>query len=267
VLTPLLLLLALDVAPPNPVLAAADAAWARRDEGRSGAQASTEPISEAVLEYSKATADANSIEARWKLARALFFEAKFTVLDPAARRSRLERARAIGEEAVTLVKRRTPALSGDPDAAPAYFWTAVAWGSWAQIVSRVTAGRAGAAAKVRDYSTKVIQLDPAFEEGGGYRVLGRLHHLAPRIPLFTGWISRAEGLRNLRLAVQTGPRNFVNRHFLAEALADGTPEEKAEAIAIEKALVADTPTPGHLVEDVGIQEEAKKDLLSWTGGS
>jgi protein involved in temperature-dependent protein secretion len=113
----------------------------------------------------------------------------------------------------------------------------------------------------------VIALDPAFEEAGGYRVLGRLHQRAPRIPYITGWISRAEGLRNLRLAVRTAPKNFVNRHFLAEALAAGGSSARAEAIQIETELVADTPSPAHLVEDLAIQDEAKKNLLAWKAGS
>jgi hypothetical protein len=256
--------LAAGAAPPaNPVLAAADAAWARRAEDRSGAQASSRRISEAVARYEEASKDPDAVEPRWKLARALFFEAKFTGLDREAQRALLEKARRAGEEAVAILGRR--AAPADADAAPAYFWTAVAWGEWGQIVSRARAAKAGAASKIRDYSTKVIALDPKFEEGGGYRILGRLHDRAPRIPLVTGWVSRKEALRNLRSAVRVAPRNFVNRHFLAEALAGGTAAEKAEAIRIEQELVAEPPTAERLVEDLAIQEDAKRDLRAWTG--
>lgn len=249
--------------PANPVLAAADAAWARRAEDRSGARASARRISEAVARYEEASKDPDAAEPRWKLSRALFFEAKFTGLDREAQRALLEKARRAGEEAVAILGRR--AAPADADAAPAYFWTAVAWGEWGQIVSRARAARAGAASKIRDYSTKVIALDPKFEEGGGYRVLGRLHDRAPRIPLVTGWVSRKEALRNLRSAVRVAPRNFVNRHFLAEALAGGTAAERAEAIRIERELVAEPPTAERLVEDLAIQEDAKRDLRAWTG--
>lgn len=249
--------------PPNPVLAAADAAWARRAEDRSGVRASSRRISEAVSRYEEAAKEPDAVEPRWKLARALFFKAKFTGLDRDAQRALLEKARDAGEEAIEILGRRTGPLSGDPDATPAYFWTAVAWGEWGQIVPRVRAAKAGAAAKIRNYSTKVIALDPVFEEGGGYRVLGRLHDRAPRIPLMTGWVSRKEALRNLRLAVSVAPRNFVNRHFLAEALADGSPAEKAEAVRIEKELLADAPSSAHLVEDLAILEEARRDLRAW----
>lgn len=268
----------------SPVLAAADEAWSRRDEGHAGARANPRRISEAVSRYEKAAAVPDAVEPRWKLARALFFQAKYTGRDRNAQRAMLEEGRDAGEEAIAILRRRAQAsrqtlaanskpqqvaaaLSGDPDAAPTFFWTAAAWGEWGLVVPRLKAARAGCATKVRDYAMTVIALDPAFEEGGGYRILGRLHHRAPRIPGLTGWVSRAEGIRNLRLAVKTAPGNFVNRHFLAEALADGDSTAQSEAIRIERDLVADTPSPKHLVEDLAIQEEGKKDLAAWSARS
>jgi tetratricopeptide (TPR) repeat protein len=267
------------LAPPNPVLAAADEAWMRRDRGRVAGRASPRQISEAVSGYEKAAEAPDAVEPRWKLARGLFFKAKYTGLDGDSQRALFEKARQAGEEAVAILRGRVDAsgtslasdappvrvaaaLSRAPDAAPAYFWAAVAWGEWGLLAGRLKAAKTGAATKVRDYASTVIALDPEFEEGGGYRILGRLHHRAPRIPFLTGWVSRDEALRNLRLAVRTGPRNFVNRHFLAEALADGGPAERKEATRIEREVVADAPSPGHLVEDVAIQEEAKRNLLA-----
>jgi tetratricopeptide (TPR) repeat protein len=267
---------------PDPVIVAADRAWQRRDEGHAGARASRDRISEAIAGYEKASEASENAESRWKLSRALFFEAKLTGLDKDAQLVLYERARKAGDEAIAILRRRAPggslpedasleriaaALARDRDAPPAYFWTAVAWGEWGLLAGKLRGAKAGAAARIRDSAATVVALDPAFEEAGGYRVLGRLHLRAPRIPYVTGWISRAEGLRNLRLAVRTAPKNFVNRHFLAEALAgDGVPG-RAEAIHIENEIVADAPSPGHLVEDLAIQDEAKKNLLAWKTGS
>jgi tetratricopeptide (TPR) repeat protein len=247
---------------PSPI-AAADAAWNRRDDGHDGSRANARPIGEAVALYGKAATAPDSVEARWKLARALFFEARFTGLDRDASRALLEKARTAGEEAIAILRKRGTSAN-DRDAAPAYFWAAVAWGEWGRLVPKLKAGRAGTAAKIRDYATKLIALDSAFEDGGGYRILGRLHDRAPRLPIFTPWVSRAEALRNLRLAVRTAPKNFVNRHFLAEALAGGDGAERDEATKIEKELVADAPSPGHLVEDLAIQDEAKRNLAAWS---
>jgi tetratricopeptide (TPR) repeat protein len=267
---------------PDPVLVAADRAWQRRDEGHVGGRASRERISEAVAGYEKAAESSQNAEARWKLARALFFEAKLTGLDKDAQLVLYERARKAGDEAIAILRRRAPGgtlpesappsrvaavLARDPDAAPAYFWTSVAWGEWGQLASKLQGMKTGAATRIRDTAATLIALDPAFEEAGGYRVLGRLHQRAPRIPYVTGWVSRAEGLRNLRLAVKTAPKNFVNRHFLAEALAADGASGRAEAIRIERELIADSPAPSHLVEDLAIQDEAKKNLAAWKAGA
>ena len=267
---------------PDPVIVAADRAWYRRDEGHVGARANPNKISEAIAGYEKAAEASENVEPRWKLARALFFKAKLTGLDRDEQLALYERARAAGDQAIAILRRHAPgeplpeatstrriaaALARDRDAAPAYFWAAVAWGEWGLLAGKLRGAKAGAAKRIRDAAATVVALDPGFEEGGGYRVLGRLHQRAPRIPYVTGWVSRAEGLRNLRLAVRTAPKNFVNRHFLAEALAADGSAGRAEAIRIEKELVADAPSPGHLVEDLSIQEEAKRNLLAWKAGS
>lgn len=267
---------------PDPVIAAADLAWSRRDQGRVGTRASSKRISEAISGYEKAAESPTNVEARWKLARALFFRAKYTGLAPDSQRAAFVKGRGAGEEAIALLRapgtrgtalaagasprQVADALARERDAAPTYFWTAVAWGEWGLLAGRYRAARAGAATKVRDYAATVIALDPSFEEGGGYRILGRLHHRAPRVPYVTGWVSRGEAVENLRLAVKVAPRNFVNRHFLAEALAEQGRAGRAEAIRIEKGILADTPSPDHLVEDASIQAEARKNLAAWGAG-
>lgn len=264
----------------NPVIVTADQHYSRREQGRVGAKASPVEIGLAISGYEAAAHSPSSAEARWKLARALYFRGRYTGLALADRSAVFESARSVSEQAIAILARRsratTPrrfedldasavasALSGDADAAPTFFWAAVSWGEWSLARGKLAAVKKGAAAKIRDYSRIVIALEPTFEEGGGHRILGRLHDQAPRIPFLTGWVSRAEALRNLREAVRIAPRNLVNRHFLAEALAKGTPAERREAVPIERGVLSDSPSPGHLVEELAIQEEAKRDLEAW----
>jgi hypothetical protein len=272
--------------PPSPpglasrLIAEADAHYRRRDALRQGIHADPREIGEAIRLYGEAARDPGDAEARWKLSRALYFRGRYTGLDRLGRKEVFEDSRRIAEEAIETLAARArargaPDLRGlspsaaadavrrDPDASPTYFWAAVAWGEWALATGRIEAAKTGAATRIRDYARTLITLDSSFEEGGGYRVLGRLHHQAPRIPLLTGWVSREEGLRNLRLAVRTAPRNFVNRHFLAELLADRSAAERAEAIRIERSVLEDAPSPPHMVEELAIQEEARGNLKAW----
>ncbi len=264
----------------NPLIVDADAHYGRRQEGRAGATANPREIAQAVAGYDRAARAPDSAEARWKLARALYFQAAYTGQDPDSRLAICDKARRVSEEAIRILGRRgkarnAPSIEGrspaevaallgsDRDAAPTFFWAAVAWGEWALASGKIQAVRTGAAEKIRDYAETLIAIDPDFEDGGGYRVLGRLHYEAPKIPILTPWVSREKALVNLRRAVEINERDFVNRHFLAEALADGGPADRAEAIAIEETVVAGAPSPGHLVEDLAIQQQARQNLAKW----
>src|SRR5512134_3499935 len=67
-------------------LARADRAWAQRAEGALEGRAAAGPITEALRAYEAAVAaDPASLEARWKLLRALHFHGDFATPDPAAR--------------------------------------------------------------------------------------------------------------------------------------------------------------------------------------
>ncbi len=252
----------------NPILAEADAHYARRQEGRVGALASGREIALAIAGYDTAAQAPDNAEARWKLARALYFRGAYTGLDQAGQLAVYDKARRAGDEAIRIVERRVRNPmpfdeKRDPDAAPSYFWAAVAWGQWALVSGKIEAAKTGAAEKIRDYATAVIGLDAVFEDGGGYRVLGRLHDQAPWIPFVTGWVSREEAVKNLRLALKAEPRSLINQLFLAEVLAGGSATEKAEAIRLAEAVVTGAPSPVRLVEELKIQDDAREDLKKW----
>lgn len=264
----------------NPLIREGDLHYGRRQEKRVGATADKGEIAAAIRAYDTAAEAPDSAEARWKLARALIFQALYTDLDPSSRQAVLEKARRISEDGVGILERRArrggakefssasveeiaESARKDPDAVPTFYWAAVSWGRWALARGKVEATKIGAADKIQKYASVVIALDPHFEDGGGYRVLGRLHDQAPRMLLETQWASRDQALRNLRLANQMDSANFANQLFLAEALASGSPAERSEAIRIVERLVADAPSPTRLVEDLHTQEKAARDLAAW----
>lgn len=264
----------------NPLIREGDGWFSRRQDKRVGSMADRAAITAAVRAYETATEAADSIEARWKLARAMVFRGAYTDLDSAARQAAFDRARRAGDDAVLVLERRArrsghrefsamapaevaDAVRKDLDAAPSFYWAAVSWGHWAVSRGKEEAVRLGAADKVRRYAEVLIVLDPRFEDGGGYRILGRLHDQAPVMVENADWVSRAEALRNLRLAIGVDAANFTNRLFLAEALARGTAAERAEAVAVAQRLVSESPSPARLVEDLRTQEDAERDLAAW----
>jgi tetratricopeptide (TPR) repeat protein len=264
----------------NPLVAEADRMYARRQQGRVGSRAAVGPISEAIAAYEQAARAPDQVEARWKLVRALYFKGVYTGLDESGRKAVFQKAKRVADEAIEILGRSLDQrgitgmvtigpdwLAGNlkdrSDAAPSYFWASVAWGEWALSSGKIEAARTGTAEKIRDDSLTVIGIDPDFEEGGGYRILGRLNDQAPWIPFITGWVSHADAIKYLRLAMKVSDRNFVNRHFLAEALYRGDAKDRAEAIALEEGLVKDAPSPQHLVEELKIQDDARQNLSAW----
>ncbi len=240
-------------------LAEADVAWSRRAEGATGEIAAPEPVEQAIAGYRRVlAADPGSDEARWRLVRALHYRGRFCASGPAEKRRRFEEARRIADEGVDRLERRAGTARGaarvavlrdQPGAASLYLWAAVAWGEWALASGKVAAVMQGAAGKVRDLAQASVDLDPGIEEGGGYRILGRLHDDCPRIPLITGWISHPAGIAYLRKALAAAPGNSVNRLFLAEALLRHDPAHREEAIALLTACASMTPHDAYLAED------------------
>ncbi len=263
------------------LLAEADRLWVLRAEGSTGGHARAAAIDPVVAASRAALAKApDSVAARARLMRALHFKGEHVADDVAAKREIFDEGRKSAEEALGILRRdaskasgrdlskSTPVelaahLKGRADAVEAFYWAAADWGKWALAFGKTAAVKQGAAAKIRDYAQAVILLDPAYDGGGGYRILGRLHHQTPSVPFLTGWASRSEALKNLRLAVHTAPENFLGREFLAEAIWDYESDKRDEAVALLRTLVAEEPLPDWIVECRRSQEDAAAKLKEW----
>jgi hypothetical protein len=249
-------------------LAEGDRFYALRAEGATGARALPGPVEQAIAAYRRAVAaEPDALAARCRLIRALFFRATFCGASPEERKSLLGEAKVVGDDGMRRVDAhvgqasgaaRLDALRRIPEAVDMHFWTAVAWGEWAVAKGKLAAARQGAAGRIRDLAQTVVDLDPAFEQGGGYRVLGRLHDRSPRIIFVTGWVSHEKSVAYLRQALALGPRNTVNQVFLAEAILDHDRAHREEARALLTRCASATPRPEFLVEDAHYAELSRR---------
>ncbi|MEP7013418.1 MAG: hypothetical protein ABJC13_24110 [Acidobacteriota bacterium] len=262
-------------------IAEGDAAFARRAEGAKGARAVAGPIDQAIAGYEKALkAKPGQLEASWKLLRALHFKGEYVATTSEAKQAAFGRGKEVVEAAIGELGKRvggrakldamTPAaaakaLAGVPEAGYVFLWGAVDWGLWGDAFGKLAAARQGVGDKVRRYGEIVLAGDPRFEEAGGYRLLGRLNTLAPKVPFITGWVDRDFAIDSLKKAVAIAPQNPYNQLYLADALLQYRSAAKPEAIAILKRLAAMKPTAEKPVEDASPIAEAKV-LLSKNGG-
>lgn len=258
------------LAPPlradDAALTEGDAHYARRAEGAQGAVAATVEIEAALTAYRRALAAApESSAVRWRLVRALFFRGAFCGAGADEKKRLFDEARRIGEDGLARVTPRgsrpdLAALRALPDALELHFWTAVAWGEWALARGKWAAAREGAAGRIRDLAQTVIDADPALEEGGGWRILGRLHAESPKIIFLTGWVSRDKALDALRRSLAAGPRNAVTKLFLAEAILDHDRAHRDEALRLLEDAEHTPPRPNYAVEDAHYADLARQRL-------
>jgi tetratricopeptide (TPR) repeat protein len=154
------------------------------------------------------------------------------------------------------------ALEVYPESPGVNLWSAVLWGSWAEVYGKTKAAKKGVAGKIRKLCEKVIELDSTFNDAGGYRVLGRLHFKSPRIPLILGWPSKKKAVEYLQKADRIAPGNLFTKLYLAEALYKRKEKDRAVEL-IEEILDAEEASVG-VVETAYIKEEAEEDLRKWT---
>jgi hypothetical protein len=268
-------------AQPSDDLAAGDAAWLHRAEGHQGARAAAAPIGEAIAAYDRALqARHDCLECSWKLLRALHFQGQFVARSKEDKQAIFDRGRKIAEAALDLLATRkvgsrekmdalTPAAvakacAGVPEAIAVHLWGGIHWALWGDVFGHIPAARQGVGDKVRRYSEVVIAIDERYEHAGGHRLLGRLHTLAPHIPLITGWVSRDTAVGELRKAYAIAPDYPLNGVFLADALLRFQSEHANEARDILRKVSARPPNADDAVEDEDAIAQAKQLLV---GGS
>ncbi len=267
-----LLLTALPLAAQDPI-AVGDAAWARRAEGHQGDRAAPGPIGEAVAAYERAVKEQpDRLDAYSKLLRALHYQGDYAVPTKEGKQKVFGRGREVVEAALQRIERRAgkgkkldelppeqvaKRVAGIPEAPSIFLWGGIHWGLWGDVYGRIAAARQGVGDKIRRYAEITIALDERLEKAGGHRLLGRLHTLAPKIPLVTGWVDRGKAISHLRRAVALAPDDLYNQVYLADALLQYQSEKAAEAREILRKVVQRKPDPARVVEDERALAEAR----------
>ena len=253
-----------------PARAEGDALFARRAEGAKGLVADPALVDQAIAAYRRAMTESPAdMEALAGLLHALHFRGAYCGATVEQKKPIFEEGRRLGQSAVDRLEKqvsgrrgtdRLAALRAVPGAASVFYWTTAHWGEWALVRGKFAAAKSGVAGKVRDLAQTVADADPELDEGGGFRVLGRLHDQAPKIPLITGWVSKKKGIEYLRRALALAPENRATWLFLGEALLEHEPASKAEALALIRRCAESPPRPERAVEDAHYAELARGTL-------
>ena len=263
-------------------VARGDLAWGRRADGEREGRPLPGPIREAVRFYESALTDRpESLEARWKLLRALHFAGDFASEDLEAKRRLFDRAKDASEQGLGLLadqvdsgvrleemeserigSRLDAAGISARDVARLYFWSAINLGAWSRHAGLLSAVRQGVADRIHRYTLLTIALEPEYDEGAAFRLLGRLHAELPRVPLVSGWVDRNQSIPLLERAYAMAPDNPGNRLLLALTLLDLAPERRSEAFDLLKQVEGLTPRTSMRIEDLAMRMEARDRLTT-----
>jgi len=258
-------------------LSRGDAAWAKRAEPfHETGGLDAEQVRIAMAAYEEALQqDPNSLAIHFKLMDALYYMNFFLAENKSEKRRLADRAIELNESALqvldqrvglekrsaaTTLEERAEILKQEAQAVQVHFWCSVNWGLWAMAHGNLASARQNVAGKIREHATMVILLDDQIWEGGGYRLLGRLHTDTPIVPIFTGWIEPAYGMKLLRKANKISTKDPRNPLFLAEGILKFEPEHEDEAIALLEELSSRSPGDKRPVEEAYYIQEARRVL-------
>lgn len=173
--------------------------------------------------------DPQQVEASIKLARLLIFIGSQKDLQNEGRYYR---------EAIEVSRQ---ALRYHPNDPGPHYWLGVACGLMADVSGGFTA--LGLVDDTKQQMETVIKLDPTYDYGGAYRVLGRLH---TKLPFIVGG-DKEKAERYLRLALKLGPTYMLNHLYLADLLM--VTDRYAEAEVVLRQVLAASAQRGLEPED------------------
>ena len=221
--------------------------YSKRQEGSKGTLASNENIDKAIEQFSAALLSPNSEkDAALYLLKSYYYKAEFAVQDKDEKKKIFNEGKVLGEKYIEKY----------PTSAEFRYWYLVNLGSWAQVYGILTAAREGVSDLMRTNSKIIIELDPEYQNGGGYFMLGAVHFKSPYIPFLLSWPDNDDAIKYLQLSVDTGNAEMNQKNYLAQALSKDGQDKKARAL-LEEVLNTE-PSTTTLVEDLDDIEEARQ---------
>ena len=228
------------------------ALYDQRLEGSVKSSARPEPITNAISHFQYALKNTETdTDAALYLLKSYYFRGKYVHKDKEKQKLDFSKGKELGEKYIKKY----------PDSAPFQFWYLVNLGSWSEVYGIITAAREGVADLMKEHSEIIISLDPEYENGGGYFMLGAVHFKSPYIPFFLSWPDNNKAITYLTKALTIGDAVPNQKVYLAQALyKDG---QKNRAIDMLKEVANMQPLKEEIVRDWEQIELAKQLLLEY----
>jgi tetratricopeptide (TPR) repeat protein len=225
-----------------PALAADSAALMQQADELYAQRADLAKAKQAADLYEQAlAADPENEKAAWKAARVLYWIGRNTKGDEAKVKV-FERGIADAKKAIAI----------DPLSLGGHYWLGVSYGLYGS--AKGISKSLSLINPIKEEMAKVIAIEPKYDEGGPYRVLGRLYFKVPGI--FGG--SNSDAIKNLKTAIKYGPTRWLNQLYLAEVYIDEDENDKAKELL---AQVIKGPAPKGLEPEYAMWKAKAQELM------
>jgi len=181
----------------------------QRLEGSVKSSAKPEPITNAINNFQHALKNAaTETDAALYLLKSYYFRGKYVHKDKEKQKFDFSKGKELGEKYIKKY----------PDSAPFQYWYLVNLGSWSEVYGIITAAREGVADLMKEHSEIIISLDPEYENGGGYFMLGAVHFKSPYIPFLLSWPDNDDAIKYLTKALNIGEATSNQKVYLAQEM-------------------------------------------------
>ena len=220
--------------------------YEKRGDNYQSLVASTKNIDKAIAFFEKIIeSNQNNKESIIYLLKSYYYKGEYSVSNNDEKKKIFNLGKSLAESAIKKF----------PNSVELRYWYLVNLGSWAKVYGIFKAAREGVADIMKEQSKVIISLDPDYEDGGGYFMLGAVHYKSPYIPFILSWPDINIAIKNLDKSVKTGYATFNQQNYLAQAYYKVGNTKMAKELL--RSVINSKPRESNIVEDLNDIDEAK----------
>ncbi len=220
-----------------------------RAEGANGLVANDINISKAIKIFESLQEPYNTskqdLNASIYLTKSYYFMAQYVAQGKSDKKLYFELAKDLSERYIYKY----------PESVELLYWNLATMSNWAKLIGVKSVTKLGAAENYREKAVDIIVMDPNYEDGGGYFLLGAVYFTAPYIPLIISWPDDDKAVKYFSRAVETGRSTPLQMLYLAHALIKTDQEDKAKEVL--QRIINTAPSELNYIEDSHYIHEAK----------
>lgn len=138
--------------------------------------------------------------------RSLHFKGMYTGLPDEQRKLIYNEAKEMGEQLAIEY----------PEDVGIKLWYLASAGKWIQYYGIFRAAYDGLGPRIKATCEKIVDLNPSYENGIGFRMLGLVYYMAPYIPVVLTWPDKEKGIALTQKSLAINPDNIGNLLFMGK---------------------------------------------------